>query len=112
MKYKFRGASRDNPTEWLYGNLVADCLIYQKQNASMLVDPSSIGLCSAVIDVDGVQIFENDILKDLRNNYYYRVIFDGLDFWLEVVGADMPYILLKDAKLSALKVIGNSYEVK
>ena len=112
MKYRFRGASKSNPTEWLYGNLVADCLIYQKQDANMLIDPLSIGLCSAATDANGVQIFENDILKDLYNNYYYKVTFDGLDFWLEVIGADMPYMLLKDANLSTLKVIGNSYEVK
>lgn len=111
MRFEFRGQQKDTPNKWVYGSLIGEDILY-KDDECYRVDSNSVGLCTGLHDCFGITIFENDIILNLKTNQYYQVIFDGTDCWLKRVPAGLNYMLLIDADLDMLKVVGNSYNIE
>lgn len=110
MRFEFRGQQKDTPNKWVYGSLIGDDIIYNDECHK--IDSNSVGFYTGLHDCFGIKIFENDIVLNLKTNQYYQVTFDGTDFWLKRVPAGLNYMLLTDADLDIIKVVGNSYNIK
>ena len=110
MKFEFRGQQKDTPNKWIYGSLIGDDIIYNTDYYR--VNINSVGFSSGLHDCFGTKIFENDIILNLKTNQHYEVTFDGTDFWLKRVSAPFNFMLLADADLSVIEVIGNSYKIE
>ena len=110
MRFEFRGQQKDTPNNWIYGSLIGDDIIYDTEYHR--VDTNSVGLSSGLHDCFGIKIFENDIILNLKTNQYYEVTFDGTDFWLKRASAPFNFMLLADADLDMVKVVGNSYKIE
>lgn len=110
MRFEFRGQQKDTPNNWIYGSLIGDDIIYDTE--CHRVDTNSVGFSSGLHDCFGIKIFENDIILNLKTNQYYEVAFDGTDFWLKRASAPFNFMLLADADLDMVKVVGNSYKIE
>ena len=113
---EFRGLVADEPNTWVYGYLMLDNHIYQtvepKKGCSEIktfpVVPESIGQYTGCRDVNGIKIFENDIVKETYGDRFYQVIYDTHGFVLNPIFID-SHFYQSWINPKRLEVIGNSY---
>ena len=79
---EFRGYVPD-AQQFIYGYLMPDNTIYQVYEpkkgrcgiGTFSVVPESIGQYTGCRDVNGIKIFENDIVKEVYGSRYYQVVY-------------------------------------
>lgn len=114
-KIEFRGYVED-VQQWVYGYLMPDNRIYQIYEpkkgrcgiGTFAVVPESVGQYTGCRDVNGIKIYENDIVKEVYGSRYYQVIYDKHGFILDPVFVDGPFYQ-NWIKPKRLEVVGNSY---
>ena len=112
---EFRGYVPD-AEQFIYGYLMPNNAIYQVHEpkkgrcgiGTFSVVPESIGQCTGCRDVNGIKIFENDIVKEVYGSRYYQVVYKENGFTLDPVFIDGPFYQTW-IKPKRLEVIGNSY---
>lgn len=112
---EFRGYVEDEQ-QWVYGYLMPDNRIYQIHEpkkgccgiGTFSVVPESIGQYIGCRDINGIKIYENDIVKEVYGSRYYQVIYDKHGFILDPVFVDGPFYQ-NWIKPKRLEVVGNSY---
>ncbi len=112
---EFRGYVADEE-QFVYGYLMPDNRIYQTYEprkgccgiGTFSVVPESIGQYTGCRDVNGIKIFENDIVKEVYGSRYYQVIYDKHGFALDPVFVDTHFYQTW-INPKRLEVIGNSY---
>lgn len=113
---EFRGLVADEPNEWVYGYLMPNNTIFQNNEPTgkccgigmFSVVPESIGQYTGCRDINGIKIFENDIVKEVYGSRYYQVIYDTHGFTLDPVFVDTHFYQTW-INPKRLEVIGNSY---
>lgn len=111
---KFRG-KYDFGKRWLYGDLrhIGNIVcIYSGTDANVgsTVDPATVGQFTGLLDSNGKEIYEGDIIKVRTQNPYWRfrrnfVVTWGTDGWL--LDGDSLYSWFS---LHTLEVIGNVHD--
>ena len=112
---EFRGYVADEE-QFIYGYLMPDNRIYQTYEpkkgccgiGTFSVVPESIGQYTGCRDVNGIKIFENDIVKEVYGSRYYQVVYDKHGFMLDPVFVDTHFYQTW-INPKRLEVIGNSY---
>lgn len=116
---RFRGKRRDNK-EWIYGSYVR-CGEWMKKDFIMpdedtrilycyVVDPSTIGQFTGLLDKNGKEIYEGDIVQDRWG--IHAVVFDGYRFNLKdfyVSCYDSPEDGFSEC-VDQIEVIGNIHD--
>lgn len=113
---EFRGCVADEPNTWVYGYLMPNNTIFQNDEPTgkccgigmFSVVPESIGQYTGYRDVNGIKIFENDIVKEVYGSRYYQVIYDKHGFILDPVFVDTHFYQTW-INPKRLEVVGNSY---
>ena len=111
---EFRGYVEDEQ-QWAYGYLMPDNRIYQIHEpkrgccgiGTFAVVPESIGQYTGCRDINGIKIYENDIVKENYGSRYYQVIYQENGFKLDPLMGDHFYSTW--IKPKRLEVVGNSY---
>lgn len=111
---EFRGYVEDEQ-QWVYGYLMPDNRIYQIHEpkrgccgiGTFSVVPESIGQYTGCRDINGIKIYENDIVKENYGSRYYQVIYQENGFKLDPLMGDHFYSTW--IKPKRLEVVGNSY---
>lgn len=111
---EFRGYVEDEQ-QWVYGYLMPDNCIYQIHEpkrgccgiGTFSVVPESIGQYTGCRDINGIKIYENDIVKENYGSRYYQVIYQENGFKLDPLMGDHFYSTW--IKPKRLEVVGNSY---
>ena len=111
---EFRGYVEDEQ-QWIYGYLMLDNRIYQIHEPKkgccgigiFSVVPESIGQYTGCRDINGIKIYENDIVKENYGSRYYQVIYQENGFKLDPLMGDHFYSTW--IKPKRLEVVGNSY---
>jgi len=115
-EYKFRGKRIDN-NEWVYGSLVVDT---DKKNYSIIdyaleetntytwhnVFPNTVGQFIGLIDKQGKEIYEGDIVKIGRTKF--TVEFRDCGF--EMIGIGIVCVARLCSAYRDIEIIGNIYE--
>lgn len=111
MKYLFRG-KQINCNNWVFGFLV-DCNLIKDISTSRIyeVNCNTIGLWTGCYDYDGMKIFENDIIKDTRDNEYYTIKF-SIGSFVCIDKDNYEWNLDMILSSARTKVIGNTYEAE
>ena len=112
---EFRGRVADEE-QWVYGFLMPDNRIYQAYEpkrgccgiGTFSVVPESIGQYTGCRDVNGIKIFENDIVKEVYGSRFYQVKYNTHGFILDPVFVDSHFYQTW-INPKRLEVIGNSY---
>ena len=112
---EFRGLVADEPNEWVYGYLMPNNTIFQNNEPTgkccgigmFSVVPESIGQYTGYRDINGIKIYENDIVKENYGSRYYQVIYQENGFKLDPLMGDHFYSIW--IKPKRLEVVGNSY---
>lgn len=120
---KFRGKNSTNK-QWIYGAFAEDCkgnyIILPKESWAKggVVDKDSVGQMSEYKDINGLEIYENDIVKapyldpifgDVIENTFVKAVISFRDGSFVVdYGKDDRKVYLSDLH-DKLKVIGNTF---
>ena len=112
---EFRGYVEDEQ-QWVYGYLMPDNRIYQIYEpkkgccgiGTFSVVPESIGQYTGCRDINGIKIFENDIVKEVYGSRFYQVVYKENGFKLDPVFVDTHFYQTW-INPKSLEVIGNSY---
>ena len=112
---EFRGYVADEE-QFIYGYLMPDNRIYQTYEpkkgccgiGTFSVVPESIGQYIGCRDINGIKIFENDIVKEVYGSRFYQVIYSEHGFKLDPVFVDTHFYQTW-INPKRLEVIGNSY---
>lgn len=112
---EFRGYVADEE-QFVYGYLMpGDCIFqtYEPKKGRcgigiFSVVPESIGQYTGCRDINGIKIYENDIVKEVYGSRYYQVVYDKHSFTLDPVFVDMHFYQTW-INPKRLEVIGNSY---
>lgn len=116
---EFRGFVADEPNEWVYGHLVSNSAIHQTKEhkstnccgiGTFSVIPESVGQFTGKRDVNKLKIYENDILRDIEDNYYVVGYMYEAFVLLDITGEFAFF--LGDMDGDCLTKIGNTYEVE
>ena len=119
-KIIFRGRVIDEPNEWVYGYLVRKDTIYQTYDNErgycgiglFTVIPESISQYTGVDTLDGIPIYENDILKNVNTGQFFRVQYDDGAFYLvEDPCEGIGDVEILDHNANKYKVVGTVYEL-
>lgn len=119
-KIEFRGLVVDEPNTWVYGYLIRDDAIYQTTEpkkgccgiGTFTIIPESVGQYTGCRDVNGIKIFENDIVKENYGGRYFQVVYEEHGFELSPLLGDFHYYEGKLFNPHRLQVVGNSYMTK
>lgn len=112
---EFRGYVADEE-QFVYGYLMPDNCIYQTYEpkkgccgiGTFSVVPESIGQYTGCRDINGIKIFENDIVKEVYGSRFYQVVYSEHGFKLDPVFVDTHFYQTW-INPKRLEVIGNSY---
>lgn len=112
---EFRGYVADEE-QFIYGYLMPDNRIYQTYEpkkgccgiGTFSVVPESIGQYTGCRDINGIKIFENDIVKEVYGSRFYQVVYSEHGFKLDPVFVDTHFYQTW-INPKRLEVIGNSY---
>lgn len=112
---EFRGYVADEE-QFVYGYLMPDSRIYQTYEpkkgccgiGTFSVVPESIGQYTGCRDINGIKIFENDIVKEVYGSRFYQVVYSEHGFKLDPVFVDTHFYQTW-INPKRLEVIGNSY---
>lgn len=112
---EFRGYVADKE-QFVYGYLMPDNRIYQTYEpkkgccgiGTFSVVPESIGQYTGCRDINGIKIFENDIVKEVYGSRFYQVVYSEHGFKLDPVFVDTHFYQTW-INPKRLEVIGNSY---
>ena len=112
---EFRGYVADEE-QFVYGYLMPDNRIYQTYEpkkgccgiGTFSVVPESIGQYTGCRDINGIKIFENDIVKEVYGSRFYQVVYSEHGFKLDPVFVDTHFYQTW-INSKRLEVIGNSY---
>lgn len=112
---EFRGYVEDEQ-QWVYGYLMPDNRIYQIHEpkkgccgiGTFSVVPESIGQYTGCRDINGIKIFENDIVKEVYGSRFYQVVYSEHGFKLDPVFVDTHFYQTW-INPKRLEVVGNSY---
>jgi uncharacterized phage protein (TIGR01671 family) len=115
---KFRGRSKVS-NEWYYGSLEkikaqnqTEYYIIDELENSQFIEPRTVGQFTGLLDIEGKEIYEGDILTSKYEHPTFDVVFwdtDELAFALNNSGAvvGLSSVMVKEYKL---RVIGNIYD--
>ena len=113
----FRGRSKVQGSEWLYG----DVLIYKNsaqiwetinnRKHNSVVSLETVGQYTGLTDKNGKKIFEGDIMPVWENGeeYHYKVIYNGDCFMLAMLDSEQGSYPLS-TKNAISEVIGNIHD--
>ena len=112
---EFRGYVADEE-QFVYGYLMPNNRIYQTYEpkkgccgiGTFSVVPESIGQYTGCRDINGIKIFENDIVKEVYGSRFYQVVYKENGFKLDPVFVDTHFYQTW-INPKRLEVIGNSY---
>ena len=112
---EFRGYVADEE-QFVYGYLIPNNRIYQTYEpkkgccgiGTFSVVPESIGQYTGCRDINGIKIFENDIVKEVYGSRFYQVVYSEHGFKLDPVFVDTHFYQTW-INPKRLEVIGNSY---
>lgn len=119
---KFRGKSIDGK-EWLYGDLVSSAdkkrfaiLVNDKESYDECeVDPETVGQFTGLMDKNGAEIYEGDILKWSNGRSYVVKFWEGM-FYASVEECNdgflggFPLHALTDYEDRRCEIVGNIYD--
>lgn len=111
---KFRGKRLAND-EWCYGSLLiwadGECTILEKSDSSNAVwkreiNPDTVGQFTGLQDVDGKEIYEGDIMREVYTGYTFQVVYDAPEFCIKA--NDYGYRFLN--RVENFEVVGNVFD--
>lgn len=117
-KIWFRAKSLDDSSKFFYGDLMHDggkscCLYFESDGSDIAVDPDTVGQFTGMYDCDGKEIYEGDILQNLRYTDIRRQVIWYHGCWaidcIENTDEE-PELLYNILKAFDMQVIGNIYE--
>lgn len=76
------------------------------------IDPTTVCQFTGLIDCEGNEIWEHDLLQSQKTKAIYEVVWDEGDFTLSdyVVGVETMIFLCSALRTSRIKVIGNKFD--
>lgn len=113
---EFRGLVKNDSSTWVYGYLMSNNRIYKEGPAKHqyrwdTVIPESVGQYTGCRDKNNIKIYENDIVRDFKEGYCFKVKYENGAFLLEDEDMELTY-LLWSYPLDELEVIGNSFTLE
>lgn len=118
---KFKAKRLDNG-EWIIGSFVVMKIpalskttigIVASDGATLHeIDPTTVCQFTGLIDCEGNEIWEHDLLQSQKTKAIYEVVWDEGDFTLSdyVVGVETMIFLCSALRTSRIKVIGNKFD--
>lgn len=121
-KIKFRGKSIDGK-EWLYGNLVSSLdekrfsILENDKGSNDIceVDPETIGQFTGLMDKNGNEIYEGDIVKWINGMLYAVKFWDGM-FYASIeecnegIFGGFPLHILIEYEDWGCEIVGNIHD--
>lgn len=117
---KFRGKSLKSK-KWIFGQLLSGndqaaimVINGNKLNSfdSRMVDPSTVGQFIGVYDMDGKEIYEDDVLaiNGIKSNYYSKVWWNPEKFTFYIGYAPINAYIMRDDRLQEFRIVGNFHD--